>query len=65
MGTQFEKTGGGYSAVQGGRGGPLYSERNCNKMAAARGYAVSQREGDFVRHPFKGVARERDMLIIW
>lgn len=42
-------------------GGLLYSEQNCNEMAAARGSAIAER--NFVEHPFERVARERDVLI--
>lgn len=41
----------------------LYSERNCNEMAAARSYAIAKRGKLRGTSLAKGVARERDVLI--
>lgn len=65
VGTEFEKTEGGggvASVVQGNGRGLLYSEQNCDEMAAARGYAT-QRKTSYGTPLRKGCLRKGHWLI--
>lgn len=65
METGFEKIKGGgvKSAVQEGGEGDCCIVSKTTMRWQQRAAMPSQREGNFMEYPFKGVARERDVLI--